>query len=43
MASFIKSKDDCTKCILNLLEFSRIIFIHAIERKIAVVNLTVNH
>ena len=37
---FIKSENNSTKGILNLLEFSHVIFIHTIKLGIAVVNLT---
>ena len=36
MACFIKSEDNCTNCILNLLEFSHVIFIHAIQERFTV-------
>ena len=42
MAYFIKSKDNSTKDILNLLEFSHITFIYATEG-IALVNSTACH
>ena len=34
MACFIKSENYSTKAILNLLEFSHVIFIHSIEWKL---------
>ena len=43
MASFIKSKDNATKDILNLFGVIHIIFIHSIELGITVVNSTANH
>ena len=43
MASFIKFEDNSTKGILNLLEFSHIIFVHTIEKGIAVFNSTTDH
>ena len=43
MACFIKSENNSTKGILNLLEFSYVIFIYTIEYGIAVVNSTTDH
>ena len=41
MACSIKSKSNSTKCILNLLEFSHIIFTYAIEKGVTVIKFTV--
>ena len=38
MACFIKSENNSAKGILNLLEYSHIVFIHTIKLRIAVVN-----
>ena len=43
MACFIKSENNSTKGILNLLEFSHVILIHTIKLGIAVVNSTTDH
>ena len=43
MACFIKSENNSTKGLLNLLEFSHVIFIHTIKKGITVVNLTTDH
>ena len=43
MASFIKSENNSAEGILNLLEFSHIVFIHTIKQGIAVVNSTTDH
>ena len=43
MASSIKSKNNSTKGILNLLEFSYIVFTYAIKQGIAVVKSTADH
>ena len=40
MACFIKSENNSTKDILNLLEFSHAISFHTIKKGITVVNLT---
>ena len=43
MDSSIKSKINLAKGILNLLEFSHVIYTYAIEKGVAVVKLTTDH
>ena len=43
MVCFIKSENNSTKGILNLLDFSHVIFINTIHQGIAVVNSTTDH
>ena len=43
MACFIKTENNSAEGILNLLEFSHIVFIHTIKLGIAVVNSTTDH
>ena len=43
MTCFIKSENNSTKGILNLLKLSYVIFIHTIKWEIAVVNSSTDH